>query len=210
MKRTLTALVLLCAVLASGGASGFSVSLEPFEQVVAPGSTASVNVNVNLAGEQLDASGFPLFAGEQLFGFDFGLSWDDTILSFAGFEYAPELLGTYVLPLLDPGFSLGAGQVAFNGVDLLGGLGLDGFGFQTGGTFRIATVSFLGLGLGTSPLALSGDVDLVNYLFTGGALTPVSFDGSLTVAPVPEPGTMVLLGSGLVGFLGFRRRRKAA
>ena len=32
------------------------------------------------------------------------------------------------------------------------------------------------------------------------------YDGNIGVAPIPEPSTMLLFGSGLIGFMGFRRK----
>jgi len=36
----------------------------------------------------------------------------------------------------------------------------------------------------------------------------IDFEGSGTVAPIPEPGTMLLLGTGLIGLAGLRRKFK--
>lgn len=60
-----------------------------------------------------------------------------------------------------------------------------------------------GLITATNPFLLTQVVTITS----GGNLT-TSFDASVNVAPVPEPGTILLLGSGLLGIFSFGRRRK--
>ena len=68
-------------------------------------------------------------------------------------------------------------------------------------SFTLATLTFKTLGVGVSPLTLS-----VNALgdAAGNRLVADVSDGSVTA--IPEPSTILLVGSGLAGFLVFRRK----
>ena len=44
-------------------------------------------------------------------------------------------------------------------------------------------------------------------VFGGGGLDNNTWSGTLTATPLPEPGSLALLGLGLVGLVSFRRRQ---
>lgn len=54
------------------------------------------------------------------------------------------------------------------------------------------------------------DGNLIAYsIFGRGEAHNILFDGDIPVRPVPEPATLILLGSGLAGIAAFRRRMKS-
>jgi hypothetical protein len=59
-----------------------------------------------------------------------------------------------------------------------------------------------------NPLINAGDWDFVNKFGKGGGLSHVQIYGRGKRTEVPEPGTLALLGLGLVGMIGMRRRKR--
>jgi hypothetical protein len=60
-----------------------------------------------------------------------------------------------------------------------------------------------------NPLVSSGDWDFVNMFGKGGGLSHVQLYGKGKRTQVPEPGTLALLGLGLIGVSCMRRRKRA-
>jgi hypothetical protein len=72
--------------------------------------------------------------------------------------------------------------------------------------FRLFTLTFNTLAVGTSALEFSPSI----IGFLGDALgNPITLDsvGAGGVSAIPEPSTLLLLGSGLVGLVGLRKKR---
>lgn len=73
---------------------------------------------------------------------------------------------------------------------------------EVGGLYFIAENS--PFGVGTYPASAGRGISLGD----GNTLMVSYTTGSLTISSVPEPTTMLLLGSGLLGLLGLRRKSK--
>ena len=55
-------------------------------------------------------------------------------------------------------------------------------------------------------LLTNGDPFFINIFFTGGDPAGVSFNGEWLTSPVPEPNSLLFLGSGVLGFMAVLRK----
>lgn len=186
MKKSLL-LCLFALLVLAGQAQAYSLSLNTGSNI-AVGDTARVDVNLALS------------QGEELFGYNFALSFDPSIFSFDQLSPPPGLLKNYLTGFTPPGLA-DRGLLTFDGALLE---------FPPASTnLTIASLFFTGLATGTSPLAITGSVLDLNGLDE----IPLSADGSITVngpSVVPEPATLLLLGSGLAGLCFRNRNRRSA
>ena len=191
MKRVAAFGVILGLLLMlQAGVAQATISLDfvPPSQSVSLGTPVTVGLQISGLGDLVPPS---------LGTFDLDVSFDPTILSFSGATYGTglDVLGLGSLQITTPGVgTVNLFELSFDSVDDLNTL--------QPGTFTLATLTFDTIGLGASALGFHvnalGDAD-------GNSLSAVPGVGSITA--VPEPGTMFLLGTGLMGALLFRRRR---
>jgi len=195
MRRLVLSVVLTVSILlSSASAMAITIGFMPADQIVNVGTPVSVGLTI---------SGLADFTAPSLSTFDLDVLFDPTILAFSTAVFGDHILGDQ----LDL-FSMGSFQTITpeTGVVNLFEMSFDDpnkLNALQAGNFTLVTLTFDTLTLGTSSLGIS-----INALGDawGDPLTADTQGGSVTA--VPEPGTLLLISSGLAGVVYLRRRSK--
>lgn len=171
----------------------FSTSTTPVASAVLVGPTSNIFV-----GDTFDVDVFANDVGDEdkLLAFGFDLDYGSTAFAFNGATMGSLLFFDDSLLFSDTDVA-GSNFPGLSGDDIL--LASLSFTSLTAGTFSLGiTSSSLDLNEGLTTL-LGPKIDMTQSLFI-----------EASDAPIPEPSTILLLGSGLVGLAFYRRRLKAS
>lgn len=185
MRKLILFLVLIAFLPATAMALPVSVYFEPISSDVILNDTFSVAIKADIP--------------DPILGWGLDLSYDTSVLTLNSLTIGP-----------------GWGASPGGDGDFLAALA---FPLTTPGTgITLATLDFSADAIGSANLSLSttpGDLTEGFALLIPGQFAEINFStGSVSVsdpgatAPVPEPGTMILFGTGLIGLAGFSRRKK--
>ena len=187
MKAKAFCLVLLFGLFARPGVASPIVSIDPASNTVTAGSSFFLDIDITGVSD--------------LFGFSFDLSYDPTLLAFN------QITEGSVLPAAGATFFSEGDSSVSGGITNIFDVVLGAVpGANGGGT--LARINFTALGAGTSTVSLSNLFMLDSTISEIGASTQnasVTATAS-TASPVPEPGSLVLVGSGLLAAWRGRRR----
>lgn len=179
-------------VFLSSNSSALSISVIPESPVIYQGNATSINIYVSNLIDDIN-----------LAEFNFDISFDNSILSFDSYT-----LGTNLSDPMDGPDDWSMGYDGYGTINISELSWLWDFSAQPE-SFVLATLTFTGNSAGISNLQLSNIIlgDEMGESLLG--ITEV-FDGALEVTtadPVPEPATLFLLITGLVGLSGIRKKR---
>jgi hypothetical protein len=195
------AVTVAVAIVAAATVDAATLSVTPLVQSVSQGSTADVALTIAGLGDATAPS---------LGVFDLDLGFDATLLDLTGVDFGDpvagdqlDLTGLGSLNFATPGANtVNLFELSFDPIDALNALQAD--------HFTLAVLHFSARAAGTSALHLT-----VNALgdAAGAALPATITDGAISVEgagpiPTPEPGSIVLVTSGLAGLLGYARVRR--
>jgi hypothetical protein len=201
MKKALLVLLLVGVVglLSSAPALAMGFKLSPGSQTVNQGGTASVDIVATPGPQEIVAA------------YDFDIAYDASIVTATGVTFGTWLGDESLLEAFTD-FDLSTlGLIDLAEVSFLSDADLALL--QGGGEITLATLTFTGDNSGTSL------IQFINYGSGGNDVkgasntpygSPGLTNGSITVVStgVPEPSTLLLLGLGLLGFAGLRKRFK--
>lgn len=188
-KLYIVCFILLMTIMVGTQAWATALSFDPLVSLINIGDMLEVNISISdLSGSYIGA-------------FDFNVNFDDTILTFDSYILSDNL-GDISLGDADD-WSLG--DLGFGTVNIAELSWLWDLSFQED-SFTLATLFFTGNSAGNSEL----EFGFANISDDWGDPIVVSLGmGTIDVAaPIPEPGTIFLLGIGLAGLAGTKFRRK--
>lgn len=193
MKKGFCVSIILATLLLFSVATSQAIMIgfDPASQVVPVGDTVDVDLYISGLGD---------YAAPSLSTFDLDITYAPTILDFTDYVLGPYLGDILVGEALD--WSLGEtipGSVNFSELSLLFDWELDAL---QPSSFTLATLTFDTLAVGTSSLDIT-----INALGDAWGNPLVADVQSGSVSPVPEPATVLLLGSGMAGIFGLGRKR---
>lgn len=201
LRSSHAALVLMATAALWLSASSAQAAIVSF--VVTPQSVPGASVDVALRISDLGDAAAP-----SLGAFDLDVVYDPAVLASPTVLFGDPALGDQLdlfgLGALGPTATPSIGSINLFEVSLDLAADLDAL---QAGAFTLATLTFAPLATGTSSLEIS-----INALADaqGDPLGATLVPASVTVRPIPEPATLMLVGAGLGCLLLYRRRRSSA